>query len=52
MTWSSRGCTAESLQTDQHGSRMAGDYLEKIIQIPITVPSLGQEDTEAYLAAR
>jgi GTPase SAR1 family protein len=34
----------------QQGSRMAGDYLEKIIQIPITVPSLGQEDTEAYLA--
>ncbi len=29
---------------------MARDYLEKIIQIPLTVPALGESDTEAYLA--
>ena len=27
-----------------------GDYLEKIVQIPLTVPALGESDTEAYLA--
>lgn len=26
---------------------MAGDYLEKIVQIPLTIPALGQGDTEA-----
>jgi hypothetical protein len=34
----------------QQGARMAADYLEKIIQIPLTVPALGRGDTEAYLA--
>jgi hypothetical protein len=29
---------------------MARQYLEKIIQIPLTVPALGRGDTEAYLA--
>ena len=29
---------------------MAQQYLEKIVQIPLRVPSLGQSDTEAYLA--
>lgn len=29
---------------------MARDYLEKIVQIPLTVPALGESDTEAYLA--
>lgn len=29
---------------------MARDYLEKIVQIPVTVPALGESDTEAYLA--
>lgn len=31
-------------------STMAREYLEKIVQIPITVPALGLADTEAYLA--
>lgn len=29
---------------------MAREYLEKIIQIPVSVPALGAADTEAYLA--
>lgn len=32
------------------GQLMAQQYLEKIVQIPITVPALGLADTEAYLA--
>jgi hypothetical protein len=32
------------------GQLMAQQYLEKIVQIPITVPTLGLPDTEAYLA--
>jgi hypothetical protein len=31
-------------------STMAREYLEKIVQIPISVPALGLADTEAYLA--
>ncbi|MGO9899778.1 MAG: P-loop NTPase fold protein [Solirubrobacteraceae bacterium] len=30
--------------------QMAREYLEKIVQIPVSVPALGQADTEAYLA--
>jgi KAP family P-loop domain len=30
--------------------QMAREYLEKIVQIPVSVPSLGYADTEAYLA--
>lgn len=32
------------------GAIMAREYLEKIVQIPISVPTLGLADTEAYLA--
>jgi len=32
------------------GAVMAREYLEKIVQIPISVPALGLADTEAYLA--
>jgi len=32
------------------GAIMAREYLEKIVQIPISVPALGLADTEAYLA--
>jgi hypothetical protein len=45
-----KAAIARYFDTSQQGGRMAGDYLEKIIQIPITVPALGQGDTEAYLA--
>ena len=39
-----------AFDASQHGGAMAGDYLEKIVQIPIHRPALGQGDTEAYLA--
>lgn len=45
-----RAAIARHFDASQQGSRMAGDYLEKIVQIPISVPALGQGDTEAYLA--
>ncbi|CAN5717052.1 KAP family P-loop domain protein [soil metagenome] len=45
-----KAAIARHFDSSQLGGRMAGDYLEKIIQIPITVPALGQGDTEAYLA--
>jgi hypothetical protein len=32
------------------GALMAREYLEKIVQIPISVPTLGLADTEAFLA--
>ena len=41
---------ARHFDRDERGVRMAADYLEKIIQIPVTVPALGEGDTEAYLA--
>jgi len=34
----------------EQGGRMAREYLEKIVQIPVSVPALGEGDTEAYLA--
>lgn len=40
---------ARHFDRDERGTRMAADYLEKIVQIPISVPALGREDTEAYL---
>ena len=45
-----KAAIARHFDPSQQGGRMAGDYLEKIIQIPLTVPALGQGDTEAYLA--
>lgn len=45
-----RAAIARHFDESQQGSRMAGDYLEKIVQIPISVPALGQADTEAYLS--
>jgi KAP family P-loop domain len=45
-----KSAIARHFDPSQQGGRMAGDYLEKIIQIPVTVPALGQGDTEAYLA--
>jgi hypothetical protein len=41
---------ARHFDRDQQGDRMAGDYLEKIVQIPVAVPALGRGDTQAYLA--
>lgn len=32
------------------GSNLATKYLEKIVQIPVRVPALGQADVEAYVA--
>ena len=40
---------ARHFDRDERGTMMAADYLEKIVQIPISVPALGREDTEAYL---
>ena len=45
-----RAAIARHFDRDERGVRMAADYLEKIIQIPVTVPALGEGDTEAYLA--
>lgn len=45
-----RAAIARHFDASQQGGRMAGDYLEKIVQIPLTIPALGQGDTEAYLA--
>jgi hypothetical protein len=41
---------ARHFDRDERGTEMAANYLEKIVQIPLTVPALGQGDTEAYLA--
>jgi len=41
---------AERYGAAQQATRMAREYLEKIIQIPVSVPALGHGDTEAYLA--
>jgi hypothetical protein len=41
---------AQSYGSSAQGAEMARQYLEKIIQIPVTVPALGLADTEAYLA--
>lgn len=41
---------ARHFDRDERGADMAANYLEKIVQIPLTVPALGQADTEAYLA--
>jgi hypothetical protein len=45
-----RAAIARHFDASQQGGRMAADYLEKIVQIPLTIPALGQGDTEAYLA--
>lgn len=37
-------------QSSPTAQTMAQEYLEKIVQIPVRVPSLGLGDTEAYLA--
>jgi KAP-like P-loop domain-containing protein len=41
---------AERFGSSAQAPVMAREYLEKIVQIPISVPSLGLGDTEAYLA--
>lgn len=41
---------AQSYGSTSEGRRIARQYLEKIVQIPIRVPALGLADTEAYLA--
>jgi hypothetical protein len=41
---------AQRFGTTQQGGRMAREYLEKIVQIPVSVPALGLGDTEAYLS--
>ncbi len=41
---------AQRFGTTQRGGRMAREYLEKIVQIPVSVPALGLGDTEAYLS--
>lgn len=41
---------AQRFDGTSRGDRMAREYLEKIVQIPVSVPALGLGDTEAYLA--
>ena len=41
---------AERYQPSPRANEMASEYLEKIVQIPVPVPTLGLGDTEAYLA--
>jgi KAP family P-loop domain len=41
---------AERFGASAQAPVMAREYLEKIVQIPISVPALGLGDTEAYLA--
>ncbi len=41
---------AERFGASAQAPVMAREYLEKIIQIPVSVPALGAADTEAYLA--
>lgn len=41
---------AERYQPSPRAIEMASEYLEKIVQIPVPVPTLGLGDTEAYLA--
>jgi KAP family P-loop domain len=41
---------AERYQPSPRAIEMASEYLEKIVQIPVPVPTLGFGDTEAYLA--
>lgn len=41
---------AERYQPSARATEMASEYLEKIVQIPVPVPTLGLGDTEAYLA--
>lgn len=41
---------SKSYDSSPQGVTMAREYLEKIVQIPVTVPSLGLSDTEGYLA--
>ena len=41
---------AERYQPSPRATEMASEYLEKIVQIPVPVPTLGLGDTEAYLA--
>ena len=41
---------AQSYGSSAQGLEFARQYLEKMVQIPVTVPVLGLADTEAYLA--
>lgn len=41
---------AQRYQPSPRATEMASEYLEKIVQIPVPVPTLGLGDTEAYLA--
>lgn len=41
---------ADRYQPSPRAHEMASEYLEKIVQIPVPVPTLGLGDTEAYLA--
>jgi hypothetical protein len=41
---------ADRYQPSPRALEMASEYLEKIVQIPVPVPTLGLADTEAYLA--
>lgn len=40
---------ADRYQPSPRALEMASEYLEKIVQIPVPVPTLGLPDTEAYL---
>jgi hypothetical protein len=42
--------TADRYHLSPRATEMASEYLEKIVQIPVPVPTLGLGDTEAYLA--
>jgi KAP family P-loop domain len=41
---------AERYQPSPRATEMASEYLEKIVQIPVPVPTLGFGDAEAYMA--
>lgn len=44
-----RGAVASHLPDKERGDDFAGPYLQKIIQIPITVPRLAPQDAAAYI---
>jgi hypothetical protein len=45
-----RHAIASQYEGSTQSDRLAQEYLEKIVQIPMRVPALGESDAEAYLA--
>ena len=44
-----RDAIAASLDASSRSDRFAGRYLEKIVQLPVSLPRLAQHDAEAYI---